>query len=361
MKSPTIADLEPGQLATGVFLVLSKEVRQKKGSGDPYLLLTLGDRAGDIEARMWDNVENVIDTFDRDDFVKVKCLPQIFHNRLQVTIHTLQRVAASDVDPADFFPASARDPEEMFSELRGVIAGIGNPHLRGLLTAVFDDGDIAARYKRAPAAKTIHHAWLGGLIEHVLTLCSLCKAVAPHYKHIDLDLLLTGAILHDIGKIEELSYERGFNYSDVGQLIGHIQIGLRIVGAKMDLLPDFPPRLRVLVDHLILSHHGALEFGSPKVPMVAEAMLLHHLDNLDSKVEAMRVSVEKDRLVEGNWTSFVSSLDRPVLKKERYLDPPPPAPARLESRPAAVKPDARPSPASGVLAEKLRAALSGGD
>jgi 3'-5' exoribonuclease len=214
----------------------------------------------------------------------------------------------------------------MLAELRGIIAGMGNPHLRGLLERVFADESIASRYKTAPAAKSIHHAWLGGLIEHVLSLCTLVRLVAPHYPQVDQDLMLTGAILHDIGKIEELTYDRGFGYSDAGQLIGHIQIGLGIVNDKVREVPGFPPKLKLLVDHLILSHHGELEFGSPKVPLFAEAMLLHHLDNLDSKMETIRGTIERDRTFDGSFTAWSPPLERPLLKKDKFLAEAAPAP-----------------------------------
>jgi len=350
MKSPYVSELEANQLANGVFLVQNKDVRQKK-FGEPFLSLTLADRTGDVDAKMWDNVDKVMETFSRDDFVRVKAMPQVFQNRIQLTIHTLVRVSDSEVDFADYFPASARDPEEMFAELNGVIASLSNPHLRALLEALFVDPVIAAKFKRAPAAKTIHHAWLGGLIEHVLSLCTLARAVAPQYPHIDLDLLLTGVILHDIGKIDELIYDRGFGYSPEGQLLGHLVQGLAMVEEKLRGLPEFPPRLAVLVKHMILSHHGELEFGSPKVPMFAEALLLHHLDNLDSKMESVRGAIEKDRSLEGVWTGFVSSLDRTLLKKSRYLDGPPPAAT-------APTPTRSPEPAT-AMAEKLRQALKG--
>lgn len=345
MKAPYIAELQPSQLITGIFLVQSKDVRQKK-SGEPYLSLILGDRTGDIDAKMWDNVDKILDAFDRHDFVRVKGMPQIYQNRLQFTIHTLLPVAAQEIDPADFFPASQRNPDEMFAELQVNITEIGNPHLRALLQTIVSDGEIARKFKRAPAAKAIHHAWLGGLLEHVLSLCRLVKLVTPHYPHLDQDLVMTGAILHDIGKIGELTYDRAFGYSDPGQLIGHIVIGLRIIDEKARLVPDFPPRLKMLLDHLILSHHGELEYGSPKVPLLGEALLLHHLDNLDSKIECMRAAVEKDKLAEGNWTSYVPSLDRPVLKRSRFLDGPDSPP---KNEPLA----------DNVLAGKLRAALSG--
>jgi len=340
MKSPYVSELDANKAVTASFLVQSKEIRQKK-SGELYLSLVLSDRTGDLDAKMWDNVAEVIDAFEKDDFIQVKGLTQVYRNRPQLTIHKLRRMDDSEVDFADYFPASARDPEEMWAELRGVAAGIGNPHLKGLLEAMLNDPGVAQRYKRAPAAKTVHHAYLGGLIEHVLSLCTLARLAAGHYAHVDRDLLLTGVVLHDIGKIHELKYERGISYSTEGQLIGHIEIALRMVAEKLHGLPDFPPRLRTLVEHLILSHHGHLEFGSPKLPQFPEALLLHYLDDMDSKMECMRGLIANDRQVEGCFTSFSTLLERPALKMDRYWeDAPEPKPA------AAAAPASPPAPAA---------------
>jgi 3'-5' exoribonuclease len=332
MKSPYVNELEPNRLITTSFLVHSKEIRQKKG-GELYLSLLLGDRTGDVDAKMWDNVAEVLDAFERDDFVKIKGLTQVFHNRPQLTIHKIRRMDDSEIDFADYFPSSRRDPEEMWAELRQTVAGIANPHLRALLDALLDDPDIGARYRRAPAAKQIHHAYLGGLLEHVLSLCSLARATAPLYPYVDGDLLLTGVVLHDIGKIYELNYERGFSYSSDGQLLGHINIAMRMLAEKLRGLPEFPAPLRSLVEHMVLSHHGHLEFGSPKLPQFPEALLLHYLDDMDSKMECMRALIENDRQVEGCFTSFNPALERAALKKDRFLEPAPAAPRA--ARPAA--------------------------
>lgn len=365
MKSPYVNDLKPNQVFTSIFLVHVKDVRQKK-SGDPYLSLLLGDRTGEIEAKMWDNVAEVMDTFDRDDFIRVKGLLQIFQNRPQLTVHKMARILDSEVDFADFFPASERDPLEMFAELRGIVAGVGNPHLSALLNAFLDDELLARMYRTAPAAKHVHHAYLGGLLEHVLSVCQLCRATAAHYSYVDLDLLLTGAVLHDIGKVAELTYERSFGYSAEGQLLGHIVIGLRLLHEKLQRFPDFPPKLRVLVEHMLVSHHGELEFGSPKVPLFPEALLLHHLDNLDSKMECMRAMVAKDRHVEGCWTGYNASLERAVLKKARYLEEQPAdgaiAPEAAEtapplpSPPPALSEPQRPPVSTSIFGEKLQQA-----
>ena len=340
-RGPAVADLQPGQTIQSVFLVQNKDVREKK-TGEPYLSLTLMDRTGELDAKMWDNVAQVMETFDRSDFVRVKGVTQTYQNRTQLTIHTLVPVDGAEVDISEFLPASRRDPDEMMAELRAVIQSVGNAHLRGLLEAVFADEEIAERFKRAPAAKSIHHAWLGGLLEHVLSLCALARPVAAHYPETDLDLLLAGCILHDIGKIHELSYERAFGYTTEGQLIGHMQIALRIIGEHLP--PGFPPKLRNLVDHLILSHHGQLEFGSPKVPVFREALLLHHLDNLDSKMETLRASIEKDKAMPGEWTGYNYALERSILDTAKYL-----APAAAKPEPARPQPKKTGPAKSGTL------------
>jgi 3'-5' exoribonuclease len=345
MKSPYISELVPGQPVQGVFLVQSKDVRQKK-TGEPYLSLTLADRSGEIDAKMWDNAQEVLEAFDKDDFVRVKGALQVFQNRPQLTIHKLQPVPDSEVDIADFLPASRRDRDEMFAELGQWIASMTDPHLKALLERIFADEALALAFRTAPAAKSVHHNYIGGLLEHVLSLCHLAKFTAAHYAGIDFDLLLAGVILHDIGKISELHYTRSLGYTTAGQLLGHISIGVRMVEEAIREVPGFPPAVRDLLLHMILSHHGSLEFGSPKVPVFLEAMLLHQLDTMDAKMECMRASIEKDRQIEGVWTAYIAPLERSVLKKSKYLEPPadrapktaPPPAAAQEGVPVAEKP-----------------------
>jgi len=364
MKSPYVSELQPNSILTGIFLVQHKDIRQKK-TGEPYLSLILGDRTGEVEAKMWDNVAEVMDTFERDDFLKVRGLLQVYNNRLQVTVHKLQKQDETSVDFTDFFPASDRNPDEMYGELRSIVAGLNSVPLRALCSAIVDDPEVMPKLRIAPAAKSVHHAYLGGLLEHVLSMCGLAKLTAGHYKDIDLDLLLTGVILHDIGKIHELTYDRSFGYSTDGQLLGHIFIGLRMVDDKVRGIPDFPPRLLKLLEHMILSHHGQLDYGSPKTPVFPEAMLLHQLDALDSRMECMRGLLNKDRHVDGCWTGYNSTLDRSILKKQKFLDEPdtPPAPARevaAASVPNPAVPAAKPAPRpvhSSPFGEKLIGAL----
>jgi 3'-5' exoribonuclease len=357
MKPAFISDLKPDQTINTVFLVQNKDVRQKK-SGEPYLSLMLSDRTGEIDAKMWDNVAEIMDTFDRDDFLNVKGQTLVHHNRLQIMVHKLRRLSNAEVDLADFVPSSSRDAGEMWAELRGIVREVANPHLNALLAKVLDDEQIAGRYRAAPAAKQIHHAYLGGLLEHVLSLCHLARFASAHYK-VDRDLLVAGAVLHDLGKIYELSYDRTFGYSTEGQLLGHMAIALRIVGEKLCELPEFPPKLRAVVEHMIISHHGQVEFGSARLPQFPEALLLHHLDAMDAKMESMRAALAHDRNVEGCHTGYHAVLDRAILKMDRYLDG---EPKRAEAIPAVAgaPAGAPPPPKEGsVFGDKLLQALGG--
>ncbi len=265
---------------------------------------------------MWDNLETVPD-FSPGSVIKIKGRVQLYRNRVQLSVMQLRIARAEEASPADFLPRSARDPEEMFTELRQIIASIADTHLRGLLETVFGDAAIAAKFKRAPAAKSMHHAFCGGLLEHVLSLCGLCQLAAAHYKTIRRDLLMTGAILHDIGKIEELGYQASFFYTNEGQLIGHLVGGVEIVREKLRGLPGFPEEYRLLVEHMILSHHGHLEFGSPKEPLFPEALMLHYLDDLDSKMEAMRATIAASP--DQEWTARSPALERSLLNLDYFL------------------------------------------
>jgi 3'-5' exoribonuclease len=371
MKSPTVADLRAGKASGGLFLVQSKDVREGR-TGRKYMSLTLMDNTGEIDARMWDNVESVSGTFERDNFVRVEGETQEYQGKTQLIVHRLKRAADDEADLKDFLPASRRDSKEMFSELRSIIAGLRNEHLKALLEAIFADQRIAEAFRTAPAAKSVHHAWLGGLIEHVLSLCALARKVSEHYIAIgypvDADLVISGAILHDLGKIEELHYERSFGYSTNGQLLGHIIIGSQMIEEKLRTLPDFPPKLRALLQHMILSHHGQLDYGSPKVPLFLEALLLAQIDNLDSKMATMYGSVLKERDSSAEWAPYNPALERQVLDKETYLSgratqepPPEPSAPRETPPPQQQQPrqgaSSRPKPATTALGSALSAAL----
>jgi 3'-5' exoribonuclease len=326
MKDIYIADLaafEEGKLFDGFFLVLAKQQRTTK-TNKPYLTLLLGDKTGQMEARVWEPGDpRVAKEFDRGDVVKVRGCASRFDDRLQMKVDQLRLAQPTEIDKTDLLPATDFSIEELWGRLQETIAGFTNPHLKQLIDAILADPAVAAAYREAPAARQLHHAWLGGLLEHVVSLLGLAERVAAHYPLLDRDLLLTGVILHDIGKTRELSWAIGFDYTVEGILLGHIQMGVEMVEKAIDGLPDFPPRLKTLVVHMVLSHHGKLEFGSPKLPMIPEALALNFVDDFDAKMQAVMSEFEKS-LREGKGpdelTGKVWSLDnRQLLNTRRWL------------------------------------------
>ena len=300
------------------FVVISKQVKPKK-TGEPYLALTLGDRCGQIEAKMWDNVEDALDAFEQEDFLKVKGLLNKYKNRFQLTIHKLRKLGDAEIDFGDYLPKTTKDVEELWRTVEGFVATFQDPNLRALVESFMADPEIAAAYKCAPAAKSLHHAYIGGLLDHVVSLFRSCDLICRNYPQINRDLLLTGAFLHDIGKIHELTYNRSFSYTSRGQLLGHMIIELEMLQKKLAGLPDFPDEMRTLLEHMIISHHGEYEFGSPKLPMFPEALMLHYLDDLDSKMESMRAHFEREAENESSWTSYNASLGRTLLNTAKFL------------------------------------------
>jgi len=308
------------KVITSTFVVAVKQIKPKK-TGEPYLALTLADRSGQIEAKMWDNVDEVLDAFEQDDFLKIKGLINRYKQRFQLTIHKLRKLNEAEIDFSDYLPKTTKDINQLWQTLADFVATFQNLHLKSLVQAFMADAEIAAAYRNAPAAKSLHHAYIGGLLDHVVSLFRSCDLVCRNYPNINRDLLLTGAFLHDIGKIQELTYNRSFSYTNRGQLLGHMIIELEMLQAKLALQPDFPPELKTLVEHLIISHHGQYEFGSPKLPMFPEALVLHYLDDLDSKMEAMRSHFEREAALDSPWTSYNASLGRPLLNTEKFLSP----------------------------------------
>ena len=300
------------------FVVAVKQVKPKK-TGEPYLALTLADRSGQIEAKMWDNVADCIDGFEQDHFVKVKGLINKYNQRFQVTIHKLRRLEETEIDFSDYLPKTSKDIDELWRNLSDFVSGFKDPHLKALVRAFMDDSVIATAYRCAPAAKTLHHAYIGGLLDHVVSLFRSCDLLCRNYPNVNRDLLLTGAFLHDIGKIHELAYNRSFSYTTRGQLLGHMIIELEMLQSKLENLPGFPDEMKTLIEHLIISHHGEYEFGSPKLPMFPEALMLHYLDDLDSKMESMRAHFEREAALESPWTGYNSSLGRPLLNTSKFL------------------------------------------
>ena len=273
---------------TSYFCVSQMQLREKKTGGGQYLALVLSDKTGSLEARMWEEFAEAFAGCSEGCYVKVQGQISKYQNKWQITLTRMRSAAASEVETGDFQPISPFPVEEMDAELRGIVARFRNADLRRLVLSFLDDPEIGPAFREAPAAKMLHHAVIHGLLEHVLTLVKVCLATAPFYPEVDPDLLVTGAILHDIGKVKELAWKSNFSYTLEGQMIGHISIAQGMLREKVKDLPGFPERLRILVEHMILSHHGRLEFGSPKLPMTPEAMLLSALDDLEAKFAAMR-------------------------------------------------------------------------
>jgi 3'-5' exoribonuclease len=334
------------KIITSSFVVVAKQIKPKK-TGEPYLALTLGDRSGQLEAKMWDNVDEVLNAFEQDDFVKAKGLVNKYKNRFQLTIHKVRKLGESEIEFADYLPKTSKNIDELWLTLGEFVRSFQNPYLKALVQDFMADPEIAPAYKNAPAAKTLHHAYIGGLLDHVVSLFRSCDLVSRNYPQVNRDLLLTGVFLHDIGKIHELTYNRSFSYTTRGQLLGHMVIELEMLQAKTARIAGFPDGLKTLLEHLIISHHGEYEFGSPKLPMFPEALLLHYMDDLDSKMEAMRAQFEREADLENPWTSYNASMGRPLLNSAKFLAP----------KPATVAENSSANPGNSSLVAEPEAAV----
>lgn len=313
-----VRELTNGESIDEVFLVSEKQIRPTR-NGTTYLHLDLRDRTGVIAARLWNVNEQQTRAFEKGDFLAIRGRVQQFQGALQLIISSFERIEPQAVDPADFLPHTEQDVDQLLIKLRGYLRGMNNPQLRRLAECFLIDQDFMALFARVPAGVRNHHAYLGGLLEHVVSLMDLVDRVAPLYPAIDRDLLLMGVFLHDIGKVRELSSASGLTYTDEGQLVGHIVLGVEMLNEKVrymhqmngDSLPD---EILWRLKHMIVSHHGELEMGSPVIPMTPEAIALHHLDNLDAKVHSFVRDIKEDRGQGTSWTSFSPSLNRRLYK-----------------------------------------------
>jgi 3'-5' exoribonuclease len=317
MKTLFVSDLTGEQNITAFFLVHAKELRNTK-EGKQYLRMELGDRSGTIEARMWTKFELLVQDIARDDFVKVEGRVELYRDKPQLALIQLRKARPEEIELADYLPHTKQDVEKMYAELRDYAKSIKNTYLQQLVSNIISDPTISFRYKRAPAAKVMHHAYLGGLLEHVVGLCGMAKLMARQYPELDLDLLLTVAILHDVGKLDELCYTRSIGYTTGGQLLGHIVMELETVLREMQRIPGFPPELKTVVQHLLISHHGEYEFGSPKLPMIREALAFHYMDDLDSKMAAARAALAVES-GDDDWSAYSGALQRKFLRLDRFL------------------------------------------
>jgi 3'-5' exoribonuclease len=309
-----IKDMKEEDRVHGLYLVKVKRVGTTK-KGTSFLSLTLGDRTGEVEAKVWERADTLSPLFKEGDIIHVEGYTSSYRNQIQVTLSNLKVPEDRPGDPDLFIETSTRDVKEMLRSLRKILKGIENHFIKSLIEKFLSDRLFIDSFKRAPAAKNFHHAYLGGLLEHTLSVCQMGLAVAEHYPELDKDMLMAGAFLHDVGKIKEFHFDRRIDYTDEGRLLGHVVLGVGLVDEKLADLKDFPEDLAFRLKHLILSHHGEFEFGSPKRPKFLEAYALHLIDDLDAKMNGLGRFMEKDRK-EGDWTDFNRLFDRYFLKRK---------------------------------------------
>ncbi len=316
MQSPKtfVEDIRERDWIESPFLVREKVMAMAK-NGKPYMTLKLVDRTGEVEGRVWDRVDEFNSLFDRDDFILIRGKASVYLGKMQLVVQDIEHLSDSSVELADFMPVSARDRKVMVEELQAKIASLSNPHLRSLMQGFLADEAFLSAYSSAPAAKTMHHVYLGGLLEHSLAVSDLADDICRRYAQLDRDLLVVGALLHDIGKVSELRYARSFDYTDEGKLLGHIVMGVEMVEEKIRAIQDFPKNLAILLKHLLLSHHGQYEYGSPKRPKTLEAVALNFIDDLDAKINGVLAHFEKEQESGNSWTSYHRLYDRYFFKE----------------------------------------------
>ncbi len=313
-----VTDLADGEKIEEVFLASEKQLRPNR-AGNLYLQVRLSDRTGSMTCMLWNADQHHYDAFSNGDFIRIRGSAQLFNNNMQIIAKSLEKVPTEIIAPEDFETVTEADVRALMERLTGHLRSMENVHLRNLAETILVDDDLMARMKRAPAGIKNHHAWHGGLLEHVVQLIDLAAAVSPLYSEVDNDLLIMGALLHDIGKIEELTFDPDFGYSDAGQLLGHLVQGVTILERKISDCErqsgeNFPVELGLRLKHMIVSHHGTGEMGSPRVPMTPEAIVLHFLDNLDAKLASVRQIVAEDVNTDSNWTVYNSQLGRKIFK-----------------------------------------------
>ncbi|RJP24170.1 MAG: HD domain-containing protein [Candidatus Abyssobacteria bacterium SURF_5] len=312
-----ISALTEGERIVSHFLVQSKQLLTTK-SGKPYISMILQDKTGSVSAKLWDSALEFYDTFKVNDVIKVDANAELYNKELQLVIKRLRLADPKEFDLADYLPHTDNNIDETFLELRAYAEQVANPHLKALLERFFDDQRFVKKFLKAPAARSIHHVFVGGLLEHTLSTVRLCEYLTTHYPALDADLLITMAILHDIGKIEELEALPSINYTEQGNLLGHIVIGIQMIDEKIAQISGFPPKLKMLVEHMVLSHHGQSEWGSPRPPMILEAEILHRADDLDVKVEIFTRALSDNRDPDSPWTAYQKALERILYKKPTY-------------------------------------------
>lgn len=313
-----INEYSDGDVVDEVYLLAEKQMRANRNAS-LYLLTNLRDKTGVMSGLMWNVQEGTLQDVNAGDYVQAKGKVQLYQGALQMILTKLEKVPAEKCDPEEFQPSVGADVEQLESRLREILLGIDDPALRTLMECFLTDEELMSLFRQAPAGVKTHHAYHGGLIEHVVNILETAVRIADLYPTVNIDLLLAGIFLHDFGKIRELTFENSLLYSDEGQLLGHMAIGLELITKKIaeveKLTSDrFPEETALRLKHMVISHHGTLEFGSARLPMTPEAIALHHLDNLDAKVHEFSKTIEEDPIADSRWTPFNPRLDRKLFK-----------------------------------------------
>jgi 3'-5' exoribonuclease len=308
-----VKDLKPGTEVEETFAVRSRDVRQRRGGG-PYLALTLGDRSGDVMALVWEDVDRLAKVLEPGKVAIVRGQVQRYNQRLQVVIRRAEQVSADEVDTGLYLRASEIDPEILWQQLMAFVEGIEDSHLKQLLFRVFSHPEVAERIRVAPAARGMHHAFRTGLLEHTVSMTTAAKALASHYR-LSEDMVVAGALLHDLGKIWELDIGSTISYTDDGRLLGHLSMEVIFVDRMINELPSFPNEIRRQLLHILLAHHGRYEYGSPRRPKTPEALLVHMLDNLDSKMAGMWEAIGSGSNEQDAWSDYSRILERYVYRR----------------------------------------------
>ncbi|MBN2211181.1 MAG: HD domain-containing protein [Sedimentisphaerales bacterium] len=314
-----IADMQPNQLIEQVFMISQPQLRPTRNGTSMYIAAYLSDKTGRLNGRMWQATETLFKALPEEGFVWVKGRSEMYQDSLQLVIEAIKPIEIDKINPADFMPTTDKNIEAMFAQVVTILGTVKNEHLARLMQAFLTDKELMTKFKSAPAAKLLHHAYVGGLLEHTLSVLQLAQRVLPQYPQLDADLVMAGVFLHDIGKTTELRYDISFDYSDEGHLIGHLVKGALLVEDKVNDLnraggEPFPPLLLLCLQHLIVAHHGTREFGCPVTPSMPEAFLVHYLDNIDSKVALTFSEIDKDNKTTTRWTTYVKALEAPVFK-----------------------------------------------
>jgi 3'-5' exoribonuclease len=318
MRRRFVSELREQEVVNQVFRAAEKQLRPNR-NGNLYLQMELSDSSGAVGARMWNACESLYRSFENGDYVLVEGTTQLFQGARQLIITRLTKVEPSEVNEDDFTPVASVDVDKHVVRMGEILRGISSPHLQNLAECFLMDEEFMRKLSRAPAGIKLHHAYIGGLLEHVVSLMEVVVRIAPCYPQLNRDLLLLGVLLHDASKVDELSYDREFSYSDEGQLVGHVVMGVSLLESKVreaERLSGEPiPRETVLrLKHLIVSHHGEYDYGSPKLPMTLEAVTLFCLDNLDAKIAAFTQQLRDDPNVDSPWTNFNTNLGRKLFK-----------------------------------------------